>query len=143
MLKKTNSSLYCLSKLRSFHVNQKMLQIFYLSVIHSILSFGITCWGGNLTQADVDKINRLIRKAGNIIGVDLDNFKLMLNFKTVNKMKCILKDISHPMFDNFKCLKSDKSDRYRVPKFRTKRYGNSFLPSAIRLFNSNVRKLRF
>ena len=117
--------------------------MFYLSVINSILTFGITCWGGNLTQIDADKIGRLIRKAENIIGIDLGDFKSLLNFRIEKKLKCILKDSSHPMYDYFNILKSDKSGRFRVPKFRTSRYGNSFLPSAIRLFNINARKAKF
>ena len=45
IIKKANSRMYCLSKLRSFDVNPKVLSMFYSASVLSILSFGIVCWG--------------------------------------------------------------------------------------------------
>ena len=41
------SRMFFLRRLRSFGVCNRMLQMFYQSVMASVLFFGITCWGGN------------------------------------------------------------------------------------------------
>ena len=46
VLKKVNSRLYCMSKLRSFGVS--MLVTLYNAVICSLIMFGSVCWGGNI-----------------------------------------------------------------------------------------------
>ena len=44
---KGKSRLFFLRRLRSFGVCNRMLQMFYQSVMASVLFFGITCWGGH------------------------------------------------------------------------------------------------
>ena len=44
---KGKSMLFFVRRLRSFGVYNRMLQMFYQSVMGSVLFFGITCWGGN------------------------------------------------------------------------------------------------
>ena len=44
--KRVQSRMYCLRKLRSFDVQQDLLQIFYTSIV----TFGLKCWGGNITK---------------------------------------------------------------------------------------------
>ena len=51
VLKKVNSRMYCMRKLRSFRVNLDMLLTFYNAVICSIM-FGSVCWGGNISKLD-------------------------------------------------------------------------------------------
>ena len=67
-LKKVHTRLYCLRKLRSFDLCSQLLQLFYISTILSVLAVGLTCWGGNLTKQDTSRMNKLIKKAGGIIG---------------------------------------------------------------------------
>ena len=45
-LKKVNSRMYCMRKLRSFGVNSDMLVTFYNAVIYMYIMFGSVCWGG-------------------------------------------------------------------------------------------------
>ena len=49
VLKKVNTRLYCLRKLRSFGVNSGMLVTFYNAVICSIIVYGSVCWCGNIS----------------------------------------------------------------------------------------------
>ena len=42
---KGKSMLFFVRRLRSFGVYNRMLQMFYQSVMGSVLFFGITCWG--------------------------------------------------------------------------------------------------
>ena len=49
VLKKVNTRMYCLRKLRSFGVNSGMLELFYNAVICSIIIYGSVCWSGNIS----------------------------------------------------------------------------------------------
>ena len=50
VLKKVNTRMYCLRKLRSFEVNSGILVTFYNAVICSIIVYGSVCWGGNISK---------------------------------------------------------------------------------------------
>ena len=45
--------------------------MFYQALIQSIITFGISCWGGNITEGDKQKIIRDIKKDGKIVGQEL------------------------------------------------------------------------
>ena len=44
ILKKSHPRMFFLRKLKSFNVNENILQNFYTSIIQSVLSFGVLCW---------------------------------------------------------------------------------------------------
>ena len=71
---KLNTRLFFLKKLKSFHVNESILKMFYLALIQSVITLGISCWGGNITEWDKQKISRSIKKAGKIVGEELPHF---------------------------------------------------------------------
>ena len=52
IIKKANQRLYCLKRLAHFNVKESLLQRFYSSFVESSLTFGVTAWGGNVTQND-------------------------------------------------------------------------------------------
>ena len=52
VLKKVNSRMYCMRKLRSFRVNSDMLVTFYNAVICSSSMFGSVCPGGNISKLE-------------------------------------------------------------------------------------------
>ena len=85
IISKTNTRLYCLRKLNTFHVSTDLLQLFFSSVVCSVLTFGGTCWGGNITQGDKDKIDRLIRKGGRVVGKTQDSLTDMYNDRLYKK----------------------------------------------------------
>ncbi len=62
VLKKVNSRMYCMRKLRSFGVNSDMLVTFYNAVICSIIMFGSVCWGGNISKLDRGRLEKIILK---------------------------------------------------------------------------------
>ena len=45
----------------------------------------MTCWGGNITQGDKDKIDRLIRKRGRVVGKTQDTLTDMYNDRLKKK----------------------------------------------------------
>ena len=64
IISKANTRLYCLRKLKSFNVSH-MLQLFFSSIVCSVLTFGSSVWGENIPQYDRDRIERILEKRGN------------------------------------------------------------------------------
>ena len=98
IITKLKPRMYCLRKLRSFNVDNNLLQIFYSSIFNSVISFGISCWGGNASKQDKDRIDRFIKKAGGIVGVEQEFIESMTSQRTKRKTDQILKDTTHPLW---------------------------------------------
>ncbi|KAI3368409.1 hypothetical protein L3Q82_008094 [Scortum barcoo] len=47
---KTQSRMYFLRRLRSFNICSKLLQMFYQSVVASVLFYTVVCWGGSISK---------------------------------------------------------------------------------------------
>ena len=71
---KINKRLYFLRTLNKFHVEEKIMALFYKSTIECTDLFSITGWGGNARQRDTDMIDRVIRKAEKITRINFDCF---------------------------------------------------------------------
>ena len=52
-----------------------MLVTFYNAVICSIIMFGSVCWGGNISKLDRGRLEKIVIKAGNVVGKPLDSFE--------------------------------------------------------------------
>ena len=57
-----------------------------------------------------------------------------------NRPNTILTDETHPLQPEFDSRRINRRGRFRVPKARTNRYKNSFIPSAIQTFNHLVKR---
>ena len=68
---KRMSRLYFLRKLCSFHVCNKMMEIFYQSVVSSIIFFAAVCWGSSIRARDTHRLDKIIRRAGSVISLKL------------------------------------------------------------------------
>ena len=72
--KKGHSRLFCLRVFcfcfcfLSFRVREDILQVFFLSTVSSVLTYGCPCWGGNASKQDRDRLVKTIRKAGEVTG---------------------------------------------------------------------------
>ena len=49
-----------------------MLRMFYEFIVASAIFFAVTCWGSGLKVADNNRLNKLIRRAGDVVGEELD-----------------------------------------------------------------------
>ena len=58
---KANKRLYFVRKLGQFKVNKTLITLSYKSAIESVLSFCITCWGGNSSKPDRVKLDSIIK----------------------------------------------------------------------------------
>ena len=62
--KKAHKRLFFLRKLKSFGIDNKLIELFYHATIESIIVFCITSWGGNIRIRDQTNFDRLIKKQG-------------------------------------------------------------------------------
>ena len=134
LIKKVNSRMYCLRKLGSYSVSTHLLQMFYSSVICGVLTFGLTSWGGNLTKFDSDRIDKLINKAGRVIGGEQDSLSTLYKRRVNQKLKHITDDVTHPLWPVIDSLKIVRSGRFRIPRATTFRFLKSFVPSSVRFY---------
>ena len=49
----------------------KMLHIFYQSVVASAISFAAICWDSSIRASDSKELNKLMKKAGSVLGTAL------------------------------------------------------------------------
>jgi hypothetical protein len=140
--KKLQSRLYFLRKLRSFHVCNKMLNIFYQSILCSVLTFATVCWGGNALGRDVSKLNKIVKKASSTVGQTLDQFEVLLEKRLANKVKTILDYPEHPLHNTLFRHRSTFSGRFVMPSCTTERFRRSFIPAAVRYLNECERNAK-
>lgn len=131
---KLNQRLYFLRKLNAFKVSKEILHLFYNANIQSLISFGISCWGGSALQKDKEKINKLIRRAAKITEVPLPTIDMLYEEIVTKKAINIINDPAHPL--NAEFILSNRKNRILQHKCRTNRYLNSFVPNATKLLNA-------
>ena len=112
VLKKVNSRMYCMRKLKSFGVNSGMLVTFYNPVICSIIMFGSVCWGENISKLDRGRLEKIVKKSGHVVGEPLDNFKTLHEKRLYRKLMQNIKYPTHPMRHYFNSRRSNRSRRF-------------------------------
>ncbi|KAL6471887.1 hypothetical protein MHYP_G00205370 [Metynnis hypsauchen] len=138
LYKKGQSRLYFLRRLRTFTFCRTMLRIFYESVVVSAILYAVACWGSRLRVADANRLNKLIRKAGDVVGVELDSLTAVSERRTLSKLQAIMDNGSHPLYDTVMRQRTSFSARLILPKCTTECHRRSFLPVAIKLYNSSL-----
>ncbi|KAI3373330.1 hypothetical protein L3Q82_006624 [Scortum barcoo] len=113
-----------------------MLQTFYHSVVSSIIFYAAVCWGSRLKTADTNRLNKLIRRAGSVLGVELESVEEVSERRMLRKLLSIMDNVSQPLHATLTSCQSSFS-RLRPPRSCTERHRRSFLPEAIRLYNSS------
>ena len=109
VLKRVNTGMYCLRKLRSFGVNSGMLvTFFYNAVICSIIVYGSVCWRWNISKFDRGRLEKIVKKAGHVVGMPLDSFKALYEKRLLKKLMQILNDPTHPMRHCFDRRRSNR-----------------------------------
>ena len=82
--------LYFVRKLGQFKEDRILINLFYKSVIESILSFCITCWGGTSSKGDRIKVDRII-KISEKYTTHVPYLDELYDKKTLNKKNICLK----------------------------------------------------
>ena len=139
LIKKMNSRIFCLRKLRKFNVRNDILQVFYTSIIASVWNYCVCAWGGNTRLYDVERINSVVSKAIRIIG-EAETFEETFKKLTRAKFVKIWQDDSHPMKNYFATAFNEKTGRMRLPRAVTNRHRLSFVPQAMNIHNSEHKR---
>ncbi|KAI3363548.1 hypothetical protein L3Q82_012140 [Scortum barcoo] len=77
LYKRGQSRLYMLRRLGSFGVCRPLLRAFYETVVASVVSYAVVCWGGGCSERDKKRLNRLIKRASSVCGCPLDSIEVM------------------------------------------------------------------
>ena len=136
VLKKAHTRLFCLRKLKSFQVRQELLQVFYSSSLSSVLTFGLSSWGGNISKHDKGALDKIIRKASSVVGKTQDSLDTLYDRRVTKNLQDIMDDPTHPLRQEFDGQLIQRSGRMRVPKARTTRYLTLFVPQAVSHYNN-------
>ena len=137
VFKRGQSRLYFLRKLRSFGVCTKLLWTFYQSVVASAIFYSVVCWGNSINKTAINKLNKLVKKAGSVIGLKLDTLEVVAEKRTLNKLLAVMDNASHPLHCAVEKQRSTFSGRLRQLRCAKERRVRSFLPTAIRLYNES------
>ena len=89
-----------------------MLVTFYNAVICSIIMFGSVCWAGHISKLDGGRLEKIVKKAGHVVGKPLDSFKTLHEKRLYRKLMQILNDPRHPMRHYFDSRRSNRSGRF-------------------------------
>lgn len=138
LYKKGQSRMFFLGRLASFNICRKLLQMFYQTVVSSVLFYAVVCWGGNARQRDTAKLDRLIKRASKTVGVQLDTVGSMSDRRTLAKALSILENAGHPLYSALDGQRSNFSSRLLSQLSSTDRLKDSFIPRAIRLYNDEL-----
>ncbi|KAI4892845.1 hypothetical protein NFI96_004933 [Prochilodus magdalenae] len=131
LYRKGQSRLYFLRRLRSFNICRTMLRIFYESVVASAILYAVACWGSRLRVADANRLNKLIRKASDVVGVELDSLMAVSERRTLAKLQTIMDNGSHPLFHTVMSHRSTFSARLIQPKCTTERHRSVPSPNSL------------
>ncbi|KAI4898937.1 hypothetical protein NFI96_007064 [Prochilodus magdalenae] len=137
VFKRGQSRLYFLRKLRSFGVCTKLLWTFYQSVVASAIFYSVVCWGNSINKTAINKLNKLVKKAGSVIGLKLDTLEVVAEKRTLNKLLAVMDNASHPLHCAVGKQRSTFSGRLRQLRCAKECRFRSFLPTAIRLYNES------
>ncbi|KAI3354985.1 hypothetical protein L3Q82_004788 [Scortum barcoo] len=139
LYKRGQSRLYMLRlrRLGSFGVCRPLLRTFYETVVASVVSYAVVCWGGGCSERDKKRLNRLIKRASSVCGCPLDSIEVMGERRALAKLSTIMATTTlHPLHQTVGALSSSFSNRLRHPRCRKERFHRSFIPNTIRLFNA-------
>ncbi|KAI4874405.1 hypothetical protein NFI96_007552 [Prochilodus magdalenae] len=97
LYRKGQSRLYFLRRLGSFNICGKLRQMFYQTVVASCLFYAVVCWGGSIKKRDEMCLDKLFRRAGSVVGVELDLVVKVAERRTLHKLLSIMDVDGHPL----------------------------------------------
>ena len=122
--------MYCLRKPRSFAVSTSLLAIFYNAVVCSAHTFGVVCWGGNISRHErgIKIRDFIVKKGGEVIGTGGQSIEEVYFRRVRCRLVTILNASKHPLYSDFDSSRVEGSGRLRVPHARTNQLKLSFVP---------------
>ncbi|KAI4879346.1 hypothetical protein NFI96_026340 [Prochilodus magdalenae] len=117
--KKAQQCLFFLRRLRRFGMDPRLLRTFYTCTVESILTGSTTTWYGSCTAIERRALQRVVRTAQCITGVQLPHLLDLYTSRCLRRTRRVLKDSTHPSHCLFSQLPSGR--RFRSIKSRTSR----------------------
>lgn len=93
------------------------------------------CWGGGIKKRDAKQLNRLVKKAGAVVGIELESLTSIAEKRTSRRMLAIMDNDRHPLHSTFNKQRSMFSGRLLSFTCSTDRLRRSFVPVP-QLFNA-------
>jgi len=153
MISKCSRRLYMLSRLKRFGIPVKDLVSVYVGYVRPLVEYAVPVWNGSITARQTQQLERIQKRACRIIlGPTYTTYTEAL--ATTNLQSLV--DRRYHLCSQFanKCITSDryvdlfpvnnrthtmctrmKTKPYRVPRYRTERYGNSSIPYLTKILN--------
>ena len=131
--KKCQQRLYCLRKLQ-FNIDNTILSMFCKSCIQSVLTFSFICWFRNVSQKDINKLQRVVNISSKITGLKQTSVTAIYEMQVLRKANKIINYSTHILYNEYVLLPSSR--RFRTILSKTNRKRDSFMPMSVRLLNS-------
>ncbi|KAI3359849.1 hypothetical protein L3Q82_014207 [Scortum barcoo] len=96
-----------------------------LGGIQRIIFYAVVCWGSRLKTADTNRLNKLIRRAGSVLGVELEPVEEVSERRMLRKLLSIMDNVCHPLHATLTSCQSSLSCRLRPPRSSTERHRSS------------------
>lgn len=139
ILSQCNQRFYLLKLLKQQGMNLSSLHCVYQSIIVNRITYGLSAWGGLIKQKDVERINKLFKKAKKYGYTNaLFDFKGLLyhNDSVIFKKMLDTDHCLNPILPNKTPYgKRTRQHSYDLPKCTYQLYRNSFLPRVLYMFN--------
>ena len=119
-----------------FGVCSRMLDILYQYVVASTLFYAAVCWASSTGANTTNKLNKVVRKAGSVIGCKKNTMEAVVGRRMRNKLLSFLDNPDHHLHPLLDRQQSSFSNRPIQLRCHNDRYRKSFLHSAITLVNS-------
>ena len=71
--------------------------MFYCSEVESVWKYCLLCWGGYVAKGDRDRIQRIVKEAGKILGVSRQDFETAYADLLIKKLSDVMDNASHPL----------------------------------------------
>ncbi|KAI4884870.1 hypothetical protein NFI96_029910, partial [Prochilodus magdalenae] len=114
VVKKAQQRLFFLRWLIRFGMDPRILRTFYTCTVESILTGSITTWYGSCTAIERKALQRVVRTAQYITGVQLPNLLDLYTSCCLRKTRKILKDSTNPSHCLFSQLPSGRRLSLRI-----------------------------
>ena len=109
--------------------------LFYKTFILSVLTFNFMNWYANLNVQCKNKLQKIVKIAGKVIGKDTGSLEKIYEERVLKKVTKIMKDSKHLLYSEYNYLPSGR--RLRSAKAKTARNSKSFVCNSIRLYNKH------
>lgn len=86
-------------------------------------------------EREKNKLNKLIKKAGSVVGCVFPTIDDIAQVRMTDKLINMMNHECHPLYDLVHACESSFSSRLIQPRCYKERYRRSFLPTAIRFYN--------